>query len=362
MGNPPFGHYGEDVIKSWFKMWFQDARNLQELQEQEVNDLINFDGNAQTLRIVSKLQILNDQYGVNFTYATLGTIMKYPWKSNDKLNPGKFGYFKDENELAERIRKELGLYDDIRHPATFLLEAADDIAYWFADIEDAVKKGILPWEKEYKNIKENLLKKDNDLYKSMFEKLDEQSEKNKNNKIPEENIVNIQNFKIAGQGIVFREVVEAFKDNYDDIMSGNFETNNLLKFSKTKDLINEMKRLAEEYCYTNKEVLTLELVGDTVIRGLLDIFVNEIINNKKEELSRKTKSGKLYHIISENFRYVCSLDYEQNKASETDDIKIKKFEDVCKYKKLLLITDFISGMTDSYAVNLYKELIGVELP
>lgn len=108
------------------------------------NDFIYFDGNVQNLRIVTKLQVQNDNKGANFTYGTLATIMKYPWSSESRPKGKiKFGYFESEQELAEAVRREIGLEAGVRHPATYLLEAADDIIYICDDIEDGTKRDIL---------------------------------------------------------------------------------------------------------------------------------------------------------------------------------------------------------------------------
>lgn len=372
LGNPPFGHYGEDIIRKWFLEWFSsnefERTNLEinkdlRLKDEEKNDFINFEGNAQTLRIVTKLQTLNDQYGVNFTYGTLSTIMKYPWQSNNNnaFKKDKFGYFYSEKDIVQRIYKCTGLNDTIRHPATFLLEAADDMAYLCADIEDAVKKGIVSWQEKYNEIKIKLKDK-NDSYRKMFEDLDEKNEVNRRREIPEQELVAIQNFKVKVQGLMFNSVVQSFKDNYDEIMGGKYiffdYKKNVYKYSElldnenVRDLVYELKEL-QKICFVDKEVLTLELVGDTVISGLLDMFVSELVKCE-EEPNSKLKSGKLYRLISDNFKYICLFDYEEGRK--------KDFKNLRVYDKLLLITDFISGMTDSYAVNLYKELIGVKLP
>lgn len=366
LGNPPFGHYGEDIIRNWFKEWFKDEKNKEGLNEQQISDFVNFEGNAQTLRIVSKLQLLNDEYGVNFTYATLSTIMKYPWKSNSNQGKDKekFAYFSSEEDLAKKVLDKVGLKEGNRHPVTYLLEASDDIAYLLADVEDAVKKGIIPWEKEYEEIKNNLLKSEkfDKLYKEMFRYLDNQMKKNNDNGIPESNLANIQNFKVSAQGLMFNQVVSMFKLNYDNIMHGEYGIKNLLEESEVSELVKEMKRLAIKYCYTNKEVLTLELVGDKVINGLLDMFVSSLARYDKK-IKNKKREGKLYYLISDNFKYICCLDEKSNLNRQKDKLlKHINFEDVSTYKKLLLITDFISGMTDTYAVNLYKELTGVKLP
>ena len=254
LGNPPFGHYGEDIIRNWFKNWlasskFKEINNdLPEkikLKDEEKSDFINFEGNAQTFRIVTKLQMINDQYGVNFTYGTLATIMKYPWTSSneDFINEHceKFGYFQSEKSIAKRIQKATGLEDGVRHPATFLLEAADDISYLCADMEDAVKKGIIPWNDEYNRIKNVLLSKKKELYEGIFRELDKKIDKIEENKIPDKVIASVQNFKVSMQGLMFRKVVQAFKDNYDAIMEGKFGHKSLVDNCGLKDLVEELE-------------------------------------------------------------------------------------------------------------------------
>ena len=137
LGNPPFGHYGETVISEWFKEWFDgDGKNVdgvKELTEQEKNDFLYFDGNVQNIRIITKLQTQNDCYGANFTYATINTLIKYPYKSDvdfiKKNKKPKFGFFKSEEGIIEKAFAATGLELGQRHPATYLLEAADDIIY-----------------------------------------------------------------------------------------------------------------------------------------------------------------------------------------------------------------------------------------
>ena len=151
LGNPPFGHYGETIIRVWFEKWFETEyvnfekikASLKEqalLTEQQKKDFTCFDGNVQNLRIVTKLQTLNDEFGANFTYGTLSTIMKYPWSSiSPKKKKDKFGYFDSEENIVKDIWDKTGLSEGVRHPATYLLEAADDIIYICDDIEDGVK-------------------------------------------------------------------------------------------------------------------------------------------------------------------------------------------------------------------------------
>ena len=353
LGNPPFGHYGEAIIRKWFSKFFDsekfNKRELNSLSKQQKNDFLYFEGNAQTLRILSKLQMLNDEYGINFTYGTLATIIKYPWNScgisSDKK---KFGYFFSEEKLVEKVFSSTGLNKNIKHPATFLLEAADDIAYLTADIEDGVKKGIVPWNKEYEKIKNKL----ENIIPEIFQNIEKKMKAVKEKKIPNDNLVSIQNFKIFTQSYLFKKAISTFKDNYNDIMTGNFKKNLLYE---CKDLVDELKRIAQDYCYSNEEVIQLELLGDSVLNGLLDKFIS-IVNNPQNTKDLRTYEGKIYNLISENFKYYCCLiELENGKRS------LKEFTEVDLYNQLLLITDYISGMTDSFALNLYKKLIGVKL-
>lgn len=360
LGNPPFGHYGEDIIRNWFDKWFKSktfneiensyiAKGFSPLNSQQKNDFRYFEGNAQAIRILTKLQFLNDQHGANFTYGTLATLMKYPWASDHEkaIEKEKFGYFYSEKLLYEDLHKEVGI-GERRHPATYLLEAADDIAYLTADVEDGVKKGIVKWEEEYEKISNYLEKHYVNEYKRLKNYRDQANE----NKVPNKNLVNVQNFKVAAQGIMIKAVIEVFKDRYDDIMSGTFE-GGLLESSTAKDLEKILKKISREYCYSDNEVITLELVGDRVISDLLELFVDAVVNIDKKPKTR-LKKEKLFHLISENFRHIQSLDSKGLPNIE--------FEDLSIYNRLILITDFISGMTDSYAVNLHQKLLGVKLP
>ena len=157
LGNPPFGHYGETAIRNWYieRILQKSTEEIKkEGLEQEEADFYYFDGNVQNLRIVTKLQTMNDEYGANFTYGTLAAIIKYPYSStNFERKDKKFGYFKSEEDIIKRIREKTGLEEGIRHPATYLLEAADDIVYIGDDIEDGVKKGYIPWKEEYAKLK-----------------------------------------------------------------------------------------------------------------------------------------------------------------------------------------------------------------
>ena len=367
LGNPPFGHYGEDIIRKWFSDWFSAIKYSRiSLSEQEKNDLLYFDGNVQNLRIVSKLQIHNDIYGANFTYATLGTIMKYPWDSVNRPNEKKkFGYFASEEKLAESVRAELGLGEKVRHPATYLLEAADDIIYLCDDIEDGVKKGCIDWVSEYDLVKENLADafKENDPLRSLFERIDNKKvDKRLTSK--EQTYSRVRNFRNAVQSYLFGCAVEEFVRRYDDIMSNDYsKVEGLELLECEKKLIKELQRVTRDNCFPCDEVLKLELYGHRVITSLLDIFIPTFIAASGKELSdTRTYAGKLFKMISPNFVYVAL--YSNTPDQGCSDVKKMSdlLDNLSDYQKIQLVVDFVTGMTDSYAVNLLHELTAIKHP
>ena len=366
LGNPPFGHYGEDIIREWFSEWF--AKNNLEitLSEQEKNDFLYFDGNVQNLRIVSKLQILNDIYGANFTYATLGTIMKYPWASVNRPNEKeKFGYFVSEENLAKSVRDELGLGEKVRHPATYLLEAADDIIYLCDDIEDGVKKGCIDWSSEYDVLKNNLKNafKENESLRKLFDAIDNKKvDKRLTQK--EQIYSGVRNFRNAVQSYLFTRVVEEFISKYNDIMSNDYhKIEGLELLTCEKKLIEELKRITRVNCFPCAEVLKLELCGHTVITSLLDIFIPTFIAANSEELcDTRTYAGKLFKMISPNFVYVALYSNRSDQYNIDGKITSDVLDNLSDYQKIQLVVDFVTGMTDSYAVNLLHELTAIKHP
>ena len=365
LGNPPFGHYGEEIIRQWFKEWFASDKLLKSnvvMEEQEKNDFIYFDGNVQNIRIVTRLQALNDTFGANFTYATLAAIIKYPWKSDHRPDgKKKFGYFKSESNIIKRMQEATGLEDGVRHPATYLLEAADDIIYMCDDIEDGAKKGYIDWETEYINLKKNVRKAFgcSEKYDDLFDEI-EGKNKSIDDKmaLPERKSAKVRNFRNITQSYLFQKVVQEFISNYEAIMSGQYKANQLLHTNTV--LIEELKKVTKDNCFACHEVLALELVGDKVIRTLLNTFVEILINHSgRELLDTRTYAGKVFKLISANFIYIAENEHENVSALETEE---ERLDALSVYDKLHLAVDFVSGMTDSYAVNLYKELTGIRLP
>lgn len=339
LGNPPSGHFGEEAVKKFFHDYFSKNADTK-LNKLEQADLKYFDGNVQTLRILSKLYYFGDQYGYNLTYSTLASIVKYPSNSVDgnkkpytEIAKKKFGYFVTETETYKQISDWLKLKNK-RSPITYLLEAADDIAYSAADIEDGVKLGIVAIEDIRRIFDENL-----DENKAIvIQELDRLAKE----KGIDKSLV-IQKFRIFTQRIMIEEVINTFKENYDEIMVGELQ-NELIEISRANDIRTSYKKL-QGIVFNDKKILKKEIAGWEAIYGLLHIFVKASRSENFKARGNNYES-RLYNIISSSYR----------KVYET----IEKYPNQ-EYKKLQLIVDFISGMTDSYAINLYQELKGIKL-
>ena len=390
LGNPPFGHFGEDVIKNWFSDFFnEDSKENNKLNysilkseekenmitEEEKCDFKYFDGNAQGIRILSRLQLLNDEFGANLTLATLATLMKYPWSSsNDKcmdenIGKKKFGYMCSEKKINKFILKNMmNNKEEVRHPATFILEAADDIAYIMADLEDSVKKRLITWNDIYSNQFKKVIENSISELAERFHKFGRFNYKNRfdtfsntiNNlreDIPDYDLICSQNLKSFLQSIMIYVVIDRFTDEvYDQIMSGNFKNKEnfdeeLLNIEPLKNIVKHIKDLIFKKAFSSAEVLELELVGDTVITKLLDLFIPAILTIPGKN-STKTKEEKLVRLISDNFLYVQCLP----KLSNDKEWRLH-IEELTDYEKIQIVVDYISGMTDSYAVSLHKKLM-----
>ena len=341
LGNPPFGHFGEDAIRNFFKDYFQQREDSCSLSTEEKNDFIHFDGNVQTFRILSKLYYFGDEFGYNLTYSSLASIIKYPSNSTDgnkgdkysEIAKKKFGYFITEKDKYKKINTYLQL-NNRRSPVVYLLEAADDIAYSAADIEDGLKLGIIDISKVREVFKQNL-KENKD---SVLDEIKKLAKKYKENPP-----LLIQKFRIFAQQIMIEKVIETFKEKYEDIMKGKLEKE-LIEVSSAADIRKSYKEL-QKIIFNDKNILKKEIAGWETIRGLLEIFVKASESPNFKE-NGKNYESKLYKLISFDHRHVF-----------TNIEKYKKEE----YKKLQMIVDYISGMTDTYALNLFQNLKGIKL-
>ncbi len=361
IGNPPFGHFGEDSIRNWFrnnlsKIEFKGTSVEDYLNEQMKNDLYHFEGNAQALRLLTKLHYLVDENGMHLTYALLNTLIKYPVSScginkhSGNIKDKKMGYYFAEQELFEDITESTGAVN-CRYPLTFLLEAADDIAYRTADIEDAVKKGFLNYSQLLEELRSEVyIKKCADeqemqSYNNAVDMLEMKYAKAKENGIPNPELNAVQNWIIYVQGQLLYCASYGFTKNYQSIMNGSFSTE-VINASRGKALSDALGSIVCDYVFKSCEIYKTEIAAGNIINFLLDKFVPAaVIYDTDNELSPMDK--RIIHLISDNYRQIYKI-YSDGKD-----------ENEKLYLRLLLVTDYICGMTDSFAKRLYQELDGI---
>ncbi len=357
LGNPPFGHFGEEAIRDWF---VRNMKNLKYkgkpvteiLSNQMLQDFYHFEGNAQALRQVCKLHFLVNEHGMNLTYALLNTIVKYPIPS-DKIRPAsgnikdkKMGFFYAEQPLYEKIAREMDTLGK-RHPLTFILEAADDIAYKTADIEDAFKKGFL----SYENLKEEL-EKAQTRAKTDLDRLDpvgmlaHQYNNARSRGVEDVRLYAVQNFLVRLQSSLLFCATYGFTSNYDQIMEGTYGRD---LFSNTYGewVMDILGDIAYRYAFISRPILQMEAAAGTILNFLLDRFVPAVLYYDTD-VPLQMMEKKLVALISENYRQTY-----HNSAKKAADERERL------YLRLLLVTDFVSGMTDSYAKDLYQKLNGI---
>lgn len=344
LGNPPFGHFGEEALKHFFTNYFKNKS--EGLSDKEIADFINFDGNVQTLRILSKLYYFGDEHGYNLTYSTLSSVIKYPSdsingnkrKEAKRISEKKFGYFCTEEGIYNELDNYLELGGN-RNPVVYLMEAADDIAYSAADIEDGMKLGIIDYEKIYEIFARNL----DQNKESLLKELTDLNRKYTYGSVKDQSLV-IQRFRISTQRLMITAAIDCFKQHYDEIMQGSFN-DELIKKSTAADVRDAYEKL-QRIVFDSKSILKKELAGWEAIYGLLSIFVEASESKNFKETGGNNKEARLFKLLSSSHRFVYS--------------NIEQYQND-KYKRLQLIVDYISGMTDSYAINLFQELKGIKL-
>lgn len=357
LGNPPFGHFGEVVIGEWFRTEFQNdqfsykGRPISSVfSEQMRNDLENFEGNAQALRILSKIRNKGKSHEINLTRGVMGALIKYPTSSvefTDKNDPDirkhKLGYFYAEKDCFDSISRETGTLLEAgnvaRHPLTFLMEAADDIAYATADLEDALKKKLFSIQDFIKYFETRM---GSDIKAKRL--IDDLKNRMQDVTDDEQGMIAFQNWMDFARGWFMYCVAYSFSRHYDAIMNGTFNKE-LIEGTFHEKSMEIFKSAMAEFVYEDAEIVKLELSAKKIISSLLNEFIPAVVYMGVEEKEYKLNKvqEKLCSLIPDNF----VADYKQ---AQTDD------EAYNLYLRFLMVTDFISGMTDSYAKNLYQEL------
>ncbi|MDF0694866.1 dGTP triphosphohydrolase [Aquirufa ecclesiirivi] len=335
IGNPAFGHSGEDAIASFFS---KNESNLKHLfTGPEWSDFINFEGNANAIRVLTQQQNGKDEGGVKLTYSTIASIAKYPCESigkdKDFIYRKKFGFFQSEKSTFIDVANETQMTNDgsnkliyFRHPFVWLVEVADDICYNIIDLEDAHRLGIIDTRtcEDLFNFLIQCIGIDNTT--KVEEKLSKL--KNKNERVAYLRAKSINSLTL--------KATQVYIDKFDSILDGTFNIS-IYDFIKADcDALNLIENFSIEHIYNHRSVIEIENAGYNVMYELLQHLVPPIlIENKK----RKQSDNKALRLIPSQFLY----DGDNN------------------YKKVLGVIDYVSGMTDNYATDLYRKIKGIDI-
>jgi dGTPase len=329
LGNPPFGHSGEKAISTYFENG-SGKKLLDQIPANQWSDLIDFEGNANAFRTLTHQFNGRRKGGDSLTFATLASLVKYPYPSYNKGDRKKYGFFNAEITSFETVAKQCGLIklDDqmpvyARHPLVYLVEAADDISYLIMDMEDAHKLRILSTEQTEKLLTAFHDQKDEDFsnYKNrIYQEVTDTNER-------------IAFLRATAINRLVKSVSSIFVKHEAEILAGKFE-GSLVDYLEAdlKKALDESRKLSVKAIYNHPEVVKIELTGFHVLGTLMEEFSQAVIAPKT-----------IYH------RKLQSLLPEQFKPQNDD-----------TYSKLQSVIDFISGMTDLYAMQLYKDLRGIE--
>jgi dGTPase len=330
IGNPPFGHSGEDAIRGGFESWYnsfcQDKESF--LNTQQKADFDFFEGNAQGFRILAKLEMQPRIGGMQLTCPTLAAFTKYPRESyipQHILNGysgssvKKYGFFQAEKDLFAEVAETVGLirrHSEVawwsRHPLAFLVEAADDICYSIVDVEDAYRMGCISF-----NQAQDLLNEIADI--NLKEHDEPEAEK-------------VKHLRAVSINKLLIEAADIFLAHEQDILCGQFDQHilSLSTYAKHIKIIGETTLTA---VLPHQNVISIQIAGYEIIGKLFCEFVNAVLGNSR-------KGRLVYYMLPEEYR----------PAREED-----------AYHKILRISDYISGMTDSFATSLFQQFTGISL-
>ena len=332
LGNPPFGHSGEKAIQTFFSEG--PGQKIKSMVSSEFwDDITHFEGNANAFRILTHRFKGRRQGGFVMTYSMLASIVKYPFASCLAGNHGKFGFFASEAESYRKIADELGIFCKsapgeplkyARHPLVYMVEAADDICYEIMDIEDSHKLKILSFaETEH-------------LLLSFF---DEEIQQKIRQRIIDEELTD-ENEKVVYMrasviGKLENECVAAFLAHEEEILAGTFEGSLIDHISeRQKKAYKECEKISYSKIYQSKPVLDIELSGYQIMATLMEVFIEATVNPSRfysKQLLRRVSSQ--YDIENENLE-----------------------------ERIMAVIDYISGMTDIYALDIYQKINGISLP
>lgn len=332
LGNPPFGHSGEKAIQTFFSEG--PGQKIKSMVSSEFwDDITHFEGNANAFRILTHRFKGRRQGGFVMTYSMLASIVKYPFASSLAGNHGKFGFFASEAESYRKIADELGIFCKsapseplkyAHHPLVYMVEAADDICYEIMDIEDSHKLKILSFAET-----EHLLLSffDEDIQQKIRQRIIDEEMTDENEKVVY--------MRASVIGKLENECVAAFLAHEEEILAGTFEGSLIDHISeRQKKAYKECEKISYSKIYQSKPVLDIELSGYQIMATLMEVFIEAAVNPSRfysKQLLRRVSSQ--YDIENENLE-----------------------------ERIMAVIDYISGMTDIYALDIYQKINGISLP
>ena len=332
LGNPPFGHSGEKAIQTFFSEG--PGQKIKSMVSSEFwDDITHFEGNANAFRILTHRFKGRRQGGFVMTYSMLASIVKYPFASCLAGNHGKFGFFASETESYRKIADELGIFCKsapgeplkyARHPLVYMVEAADDICYEIMDIEDSHKLKILSFAET-----EHLLLSffDEDIQQKIRQRIIDEELTDENEKVVY--------MRASVIGKLENECVAAFLAHEEEILAGTFEGSLIDHISeRQKKAYKECEKISYSKIYQSKPVLDIELSGYQIMATLMEVFIEAAVNPSRfysKQLLRRVSNQ--YDIENENLE-----------------------------ERIMAVIDYISGMTDIYALDIYQKINGISLP
>ena len=334
LGNPPFGHCGEAAISDFFQNSVTGQLIRPHCNGKEWEDLTRFEGNAQGFRLLNK----ENYQGLKLTSATLAAFSKYPCesylkeKNPSRISQKKYGFFQSERAVFEKVAEATGMLrlgrgEDAswcRHPLAFLVEAADDICYHVIDLEDGCRMGLISYE-QTRDLLGALL---GDRYKpEKLERIRGKSEK-------------VSVLRAMAIGELIEQTSEVFLENEEAILEGSFEES-LVDLIPAADVMSDVKRISVEKIYRSQVVLETEIAGFEVLGGLLDSFISAAYFKKMEP-----------SVFSPRHRSTLRLLPEEYDPAGQETV----------YDLAMSCLDYVSGLTDSHAVALYRKIKGTALP
>lgn len=371
MGNPPFGHCGEDAINRWFDTNIPTLLNMKkgiekastEQVEAVIHELCHFDGNAQTIRLVQSL------HRFNLTYCQTAAVLKYTRPAtqtkqqipeNKNYLAKKVGYFLTETHYVNKMMQEMNMGKYCRHPLSYIMEAADDISYCLADLEDAVEKKILCLSELKEHLKKTFHQLEpNNRFINTALTFDGLLDKVYQDACKDE-ISKTHRFFITLRVNIVHPLVnhaaKQFTDNLECVYHGSFNRALLEDGSQFDAIAKTFKQVAQKYVFSNSEVETLELQGYKIIGGLLDEYRpllkmtgSDFINIEKDDSGHFPIEKRLFNKLSN--KHVAAYKLALKREAPIENPILWEF-----YLRCRLLQDYISGMTDQFAFDEYKVL------